>query len=184
MSETWEDIGPVVNQSLIPSRNLRPKPTISQGAGLSLGIINNLARRFPVPGGVSIEVHKDRIRALAEDCADIDPVVLKAAADQAARECTFLPSAAELRHFAKEETDRRNGVRSGTWLEDRMRRFNLEMIARGDKTRGIATKSGHVELFKVGSPGEKRRCDGRGGVVVPWFKDSTKQWIYPDGSTA
>src|SRR3546814_4494536 len=63
----------------------------------------------------------------------------------------------------------------------RARQFNLDNINSGSPVRA-QVKSGNWDFFRPGSPGEKRRCDGQGGVIAPWFSEAKKQWIYPDGS--
>src|SRR3546814_899224 len=167
-------IGRLVSQftSETSPQNSSPKPmNNSKPTPIQLGIIGDLGRRFPAPNGVDPETHKSRLRFLAEDCADISPDVLKAACAAAVRESSFLPSAAELRRHAKEAAD---VPVDEDWGQRRARQFNLDNINSGSPVRA-QVKSGNCEFFRPGSPGEKRRCDGQGGVIAPWFSEAKKR---------
>lgn len=142
--------------------------------------IADLSRRYPLPSNTSPEQHRDRLELLIEDCMDMDPRLLRAACQRAARECRFLPSAAELHGFAK---DAASAPVDEDWGQQRARQFNLDNIAGGSPVRAVV-REGNWELFRPGSPGEKRRCDGQGGIVVPWYSKGKQAWIYPDGSEA
>lgn len=141
-------------------------------------IIAELALRFPQSGG-DTESHRARINALATDCADIDTAVLQEACRVAAQEMRFLPTAAELRHYAKQVRDSQEGVGHGGWLEHRLRLFNQACIAQGSNVRAMVGKGDNIEMLRVGIPGERRRCDGKGGVVTPYWSEAKRDWIYP-----
>src|SRR3546814_6518957 len=78
----------------------------------------------------------------------------------------------ELRALAKDAT----ASVDEDWRQRRARQFNLDNIASGSPVRA-PVKSGNWEFFRPGSPAEKRRCDGRGGVIAPWFSEAKKHWI-------
>lgn len=141
-------------------------------------IIAELALRYP-QSGADTETHRARINALATDCADIAPAILQEACKRAAQELRFLPTAAELRQYAKQVRDTQEGIGQEGWLEQRLRQFNLIAIQEGSKVRAAVTKGDHVEMFRIGAHGERRRCDGRGGIVTPFWSESKREWVYP-----
>lgn len=59
--------------------------------------MGNLGLRYPPASTVDRDAHAARVALLAEDCADIDPVWLDAAARQWAKREPFMPRACELR---------------------------------------------------------------------------------------
>jgi hypothetical protein len=141
-------------------------------------IISALALRFP-PSGGDVDAHRARINALASDCADIEPNVLQEACKLATQQMRFLPTTAELRQFAKQVRDAQSGVGSEDWLQQRLRVFNLANMAEGSNVRAVVGKGDNIEMLRVGIPGERRRCDGKGGVVTPYWSEAKGDWIYP-----
>lgn len=63
-------------------------------------IIGKLGLRYPPASNTDREAHAARIALLAEDCADLDPQWLDAAAREWAKSEPFMPRACELRERA------------------------------------------------------------------------------------
>lgn len=89
----WEDLGPTQR---LPSSERRPLPSAR-----TLEIIGKLGLRYPPANSVDREAHAARVALLAEDCTDIDPDMLDAAARDWAKREPFFPRACELRELAK-----------------------------------------------------------------------------------
>lgn len=87
--DAWGDLGPT---RLSPSF-ARP----AQPSGRTLEIAGKLGLRYPPASTVDRESHAARVALLAEDCADIDPDWLDAAASAWAKREPFMPRACELR---------------------------------------------------------------------------------------
>lgn len=65
-------------------------------------IIAKLGLRYrPLSGGADLEAHAEALILLAEDCADMPPPLLDAAARRWAREAKWMPKASELREMAR-----------------------------------------------------------------------------------
>lgn len=69
-------------------------------SGKTVEIIGKLGLRYPPANTVDREAHAARIALLAEDCADLDPRWLEAAAREWVKRSPFLPKACELRSEA------------------------------------------------------------------------------------
>lgn len=183
MSEAWaETVGTALvrsntDETRQPSCSQRHSPSTKPSA-TQKAIIAELGLRYPPPRDADPDLHAGRIRLLASDCADIPPEILRPACQAAARENTFLPSAAEIRRHAKGVADQRSGVGSEGWLQSKIRERNLQSIADGSPIRCIVIGD-RLETFRVGVPGERRRCDGRGGVIVPYWSRRLGDWVYP-----
>lgn len=75
----------------------REKPRVSPIVG---EIIAKLGLRYRPSGKADLEAHAELLVLLAEDCADMPPPLLDAAAKRWARESKFMPRASELRETA------------------------------------------------------------------------------------
>jgi hypothetical protein len=64
-------------------------------------IIGNLGLRYRPSGTADLEAHAQTLILLGEDCADMPPPLLDAAAKRWARESKFMPRASELREMAR-----------------------------------------------------------------------------------
>lgn len=64
-------------------------------------IIANLGLRYRPSGTADLEAHAQTLILLGEDCADMPPPLLDAAAKRWARESKFMPRASELREMAR-----------------------------------------------------------------------------------
>lgn len=64
-------------------------------------IIANLGLRYRPSGTADLEAHAQTLILLGEDCADMPPPLLDAAAKRWARESKFIPRASELREMAR-----------------------------------------------------------------------------------
>jgi len=141
--------------------------------------VARLAIRFP--SNSADAQRQERLNLLANDLADIGADVIDGACEAAAREAQFLPSAAEIRRHAKRLADQRAGIGAGgTWAEERCRQNNIDNRAKGSDVRSLVhPETGIWEFFRVCAPGEKRRDDGRGGIIVPWFSKRDRDWVDP-----
>ena len=92
VSEAWADLGPVR-----PSKFLEPRTAPSPEI---LKIAAELGLRYPQRNTVDDSDHAARVVLLAQDCADVDPQLLDAAACEWARNEPFFPRACELRERA------------------------------------------------------------------------------------
>jgi hypothetical protein len=63
-------------------------------------IVANLGLRYRPSGKVDLEAHAEALILLGQDCADMPPPLLDAAAKRWARESKFMPKASELRETA------------------------------------------------------------------------------------
>ena len=90
--DAWADLGPTRR---LPSFAPPPLPSAK-----TMEIVGKLGLRYPPANSVDREAHAARVALLAEDCADIEPEWLDAAARQWAKTQPFFPRACELRDEA------------------------------------------------------------------------------------
>lgn len=88
----WQALGPIQPSPLSAPR---PRPSAK-----TLEIAGKLGLRFPPANAVDREAHAARVALLAEDCADIDPVLLDEAARDWSQREPFFPRTCELRELA------------------------------------------------------------------------------------
>ncbi len=82
--------------------------------------------------------------------------------------------------FVKAEVDDQRSRSSETWAEQRCRQNNIENRAKGSSVRSLVhPDTGAWEFLRVGSPGEHRKDDGQGGIIVPFFSKQARDWVNP-----
>ena len=91
-TNVWADLGPIKPLPCSVPR-MAPLPEIVR-------IAAELGLRYPPRSTSDEEAHAARVALLAEDCADIDPIWLDAAARDWAKRSPFFPRACELREEA------------------------------------------------------------------------------------
>lgn len=172
--DAWSEIsGKVVEGANTPqpsfSATSKLKPSAKHKAA-----IRRLALRYP-------DVGHDRIVALEEDTADLPADMIEELCAQAARECRFFPTAAEVRAFAKRSvTDKSDGDRE-RWTRQKLSEANLKLMREGRRVRWIAPNF-NWQMVAVGRLGDKHRCDAQGGVESAYFDHRQSEWLWPDGS--
>ena len=100
-------------------------------------IIGKLGLRYrPTTGTADLEAHAEALKLLCEDCADIPPHLLDAAAREWVREQRFMPRASELRALAREtrSAEIRGSDFAGQQLQDHCDKLN-ESEARLESSR-------------------------------------------------
>jgi hypothetical protein len=91
ISEAYADLGPTQRSPLSAPP---PRPSAR-----TVEIMGKLGLRYPPASSVDRDAHAARVALLAEDCADLDPDWLDAAAREWAKTEPFMPRACELREL-------------------------------------------------------------------------------------